>query len=252
MRLTTIPAAAPLILLAAAVTACATPDKQPAADSGAAAANGAATAAAGDTAHAMGAMGAMAGDSDRAASGAGGVPAGYVGRTDREGTPISGARYTVNGGRWEVMTGPAHIVYAAKDSARGAYTATATFDQLENPAHPEAYGIFIGGQNLDGPQQRYTYFLVRGTGQYLVKVRDGANTKDVVAWTSSDAVPKADASGKATYKLTAHTTADSVHFMVNDKVVAAAAKSAVPTDGIAGVRINHNLHVRVTPLVVTR
>ena len=106
--------------------------------------------------------------------------------------------------------------------------ASATFDQLENPAHPEAYGIFIGGQNLDGPAQRYTYFVVRGTGQYLVRVRDGANTKDVATWTSNAAVPKADASGKATYRLAAHVAADTVHFIVNDKTVAAAPKAAAP------------------------
>jgi hypothetical protein len=242
---TTAAAAAPLLLLLAAA-ACAKGDKQPAADSAAAAAAAATTT---DTTHAMGA----AGDADRTAAGAGGVPAGYVGRTDREGVDIGGAKYaTADGGRWDVTTGPAHIIYAAKDSARGSYTAAATFEQLESPTHPEAYGIFIGGQNLDGPSQRYTYFLVRGTGQYLVKVRDGANTKNVVDWTSSPDVPKADASGKATYKLTAHTTADTVHFLVNGKVVAAAARSAVPTDGIAGVRINHNLHVRVTPLTVTK
>lgn len=245
VRLTTLPVVAPLLMIAAA---CSTGGKPAVATDTAAAAT--ATPAAGDTTHAMGTM---AHDADRGAAGAVGVPAGYVGRTDREGADISGAKYaSAAGGRWEVTTGPAHIVWAAKDTARGAYTASAAFDQLESPAHPEAYGIFIGGQNLDGAAPRYTYFLVRGTGQYLVKVRDGATTKDVVGWTSSDAVPKADASGKATYRLAAHTTADTVHFLVNDKVVAAVARSAVPTDGIAGVRINHNLHVMVTPLVVKK
>ena len=189
-------------------------------------------------------------DPDRSAGGSG-VPAGYVGRTDRAGQNIADAKYTVNGSTWEVTTGPAHIVYAAKDSARGTYTATAVIEQLEAPRHPEAYGIFIGGQNLDQPSQRYTYFVVRGGGEYLVRVRDGEKTRTVMDWTASDAVPKADESGRATYQLTAQVTADSVRFLVNDGRVAAVAKSAVPTDGIAGVRINHNLHVRVEPVVVT-
>ena len=190
-------------------------------------------------------------DSDRATAG-GGLPAGYVGRTDREGAAIDGAKYVANGGRWEVTTGPAHIVYAAKDSASGAYTASASFDQLQAPAHPEAYGIFIGGRNLDQPSQRYTYFLVRGTGEYLVKVRDGATTKNVAEWKASDAVPKADASGKGSYRLTAQVTADSVRFSVNDKPVATVAKATVPTDGIAGLRINHNLHVATGPIEVKK
>ena len=189
-------------------------------------------------------------DPDQSAGGSG-VPAGYTGRTDRTGQNIADAKYSADGGRWEVTTGPAHIVYAAKDSARGAYRVTTTIDQLEAPAHPEAYGLFIGGQNLDQPTQRYTYFVVRGTGEYLVRVRDGGQTRDVKGWTGGADVPKADASGKATYKLTAQVGADSVRFMINDKTVTSVAKSAVPTDGIAGVRVNHNLHVRVTPVTVT-
>ena len=225
---------------ALAVAACSTNEKPAAGDSAATTTTATATP-----------SGDASSDPDRATTG-GGVPAGYVGRTDREGTAISGAKYVENGGKWEVTTGPAHIVYAAKDSASGTYTATASFDQLETPRHPEAYGIIIGGRNLDQPSQRYTYFLVRGTGEYLVKVRDGADTRNVVAWKASDAVPKADASGKASYSLKAHVAPDTVHFLVNDKLVAAVPKSAVPTDGVAGVRINHNLHVRVTPVAITK
>jgi hypothetical protein len=184
-------------------------------------------------------------------TGGNGVPAGYTGRTDRAGQNIADAKYTASGGRWEVTTGPAHIIYAAKDSARGAYTVSTTIDQLEAPQHPEAYGLFIGGQNLDQPTQRYTYFVVRGTGEYLVRVRDGSDTRDVKGWTGGADVPKADGSGKATYKLTAQVGADSVRFMINDKTVTSVAKSAVPTDGIAGLRVNHNLHVMVSPVTVT-
>ena len=190
-------------------------------------------------------------DPDRSAGGSG-VPAGYVGRTDRAGQNIADAKYTVNGNAWEVTTGPAHVVYAAKDSARGTYTATAVIEQLEAPQHPEAYGIFIGGQNLDQSSQRYTYFVVRGGGEYLVRVRDGEQTRTVADWKASDAVPKADQAGKAKYQLAARVGADSVRFLVNDRPVVAVAKSAVPTDGIAGLRINHNLHVRVEPVVVTK
>lgn len=192
-----------------------------------------------------------AADPDQSTAG-GGVPAGYTGRTDREGVDIAGARYTMSGGRWEVRTGPAHIIWAAKDSARGAYTATASFDQLEAPQHPEAFGLVIGGQALDAATQRYTYFIVRGTGEYAVKARDGATTRDVVKFSASDALPKADASGKASYRLAAQVTADSVHFMVNDRRVTSVAKGSLPTDGIAALRINHNLHLLVSPVAITR
>ena len=195
---------------------------------------------------------ATAGSDPDIATGGQGVPAGYVGRTDRETVNITDASYTATGNRWEVKTGPAHIVYAAKDSATGSYTVSTTVDQLAAPAHPEAFGLFIGGQNLDQPTQKYTYFVVRGTGDYLVKVRDGSDTRDVVKWTASDAVPKQDASGKATYRLSAQVMADSVRFMVNDAPVATVAKSAITTDGVAGLRINHNLHLTVQPVEIRK
>jgi hypothetical protein len=195
---------------------------------------------------------ASAANSDPDVNAAGGaLPAGYAARTDRADAPISGASYTVDGDKWEVKTGPAHIVYSDKTMGNGNYTASATIEQLEAPAHPEGYGIFIGGRDLDKPTQTYTYFIVRGTGEMLVKVREGDKTRDVVKWTAAPDIPKADASGKATYALSVQVTNDAVKFMVNGKQVGSVAKTGLPTDGTAGLRINHNLHVKVTPVSVT-
>ena len=196
----------------------------------------------------------VAGDSadpDRNVSG-GGIPAGYQARTDRADAQISGASYTATAGSWEVTTGPAHIVYAAKDTASGNYTVSATIEQLEKPTHPEAYGLFIGGRDLDQPSQAYTYMLVRGTGDVLVKVREGGSTRDVIKWTPNADLPKEDAAGKAVYAMSASVTSDALKLSVNGKQVASVSKAGLPTDGIAGLRINHNLHVRVTPVSITK
>jgi hypothetical protein len=188
-------------------------------------------------------------DADRQTGGSG-LPAGFVGRTDNPSTPITGAKYTASGDGWEVVTGPAHIIYRDQDVASGSYTASATIEQLEKPAHPESYGIFVGGKNLDKPAQAYTYFLVRGTGELAVKVREGDKTREVLKWTAAANVPTQDASGKASYALTAQVTGDAIKFMVNGKQVASVSKVGLPTDGIAGLRINHNLHVKTSPISV--
>ncbi len=193
------------------------------------------------------------GDPDAPANGSG-VPAGYIGMTDLPNASIADAKYTIGpDGRWEVQTGPAHIVYATKDTASGVYAVSTTIEQLEKPRHPEAYGLFFGGGDLeDRAAQRYTYFLVRGTGEYLIKTRAGDKTSNVVAWTASPDVPKEDASGKATYALKVHIAPDTVHFFVNGKLVAAVPKQGLSTDGVAGLRINHNLHVAVEPVRISR
>lgn len=186
-------------------------------------------------------------DPDKVVAG-GTVPAGYTGRTDRSNAPVSGAKYAPSRDGWEVTTGPAHILYSSTNQASGNYTASAVFEQLEAPAHPEAYGIFIGGMHLDQNNIAYTYFEVRGTGEVLVKLRDGVSTRDIIPWTANADVPKQDASGKATYALSATVTHDAIKFTVNGKQVASVSKVGLPTDGIAGVRINHNLHVHVSPV----
>jgi hypothetical protein len=191
-------------------------------------------------------------DADKAAAGTG-VPAGYTGVTDHADAKITDAKYTEKGGRWEIQTGPAHITFAAKDSTKGQYQISTTIDQLEKPKHPEAYGVFLGGSNLTDPAKvKYGYFVVRGDGKYLIKTREGENTTTLVDWTESPKIPKEDASGKATYKITVHVAPDTVHFIMAGGLVTAVPKSKFPTDGIAGIRVNHNLHVLVTPLTVSK
>lgn len=191
-------------------------------------------------------------DADRAMGGSG-VPAGFLALTDKADASITGAKYTVRGDKWEVQTGPAHIVYAAKDSGSGVYAVSTTIEQMVKPAHPEAYGVFFGGQNLaDRATQKYGYFLVRGTGQYLIKVRDGDKTTNVVGWTASPDVPTEDASGKATYALKVHFAPNDAHFYVNGKLVATVPRQNVPSAGIAGLRINHNLDVTVEPVKIEK
>lgn len=207
-----------------------------------------------DSATATPSVGAPAGDPDQATVG-GGVPAGYMGQMDPNANAgdLANASYTVQGSQWVVRTGPRHIVYAAGDTASGSYTASATFEQMEATPHPESYGLFIGGRNLDQqPDQNYTYFLVRPTGEYMVSVREGPDLHTVRAWTASPAVPKADANGRATYRLTARVTGDAVQFLVNDQQVVSVPKASLPTDGIAGLRINHNLHLTTGPVSITR
>jgi hypothetical protein len=190
-------------------------------------------------------------DPDVAVQGSG-VPSGFTAITDDTTAQITNARYVTSGSSWDVTTGPAHIIFAAKDTASGAYTASATFSQLEAPRHPEGYGIIVGGKDLGSPNRIYTYFLVRGNGAFLVKSRNGARTTDILAWRTDPGVPKADSAGKATYRLAIRVAPDSVRFLVNDKQVGAVKAGTIATDGIAGLRINHNLHVTTSPVSITR
>ena len=178
------------------------------------------------------------------------VPVGYTAVPDSGSADMSQAVYTASGANWDVTTGPAHILFADKDAATGVYAAQTTIQQLAKPRHPEAYGVFIGGSNLSDPAKRsYTYFEVRGTGEYLVKVMNGSQTTTISDWKASADIPKQDDAGKATYALKVHVAPNAMHFYVNGKMIAEIPKTAsTPTDGTFGLRINHNLHLLVTPI----
>lgn len=197
----------------------------------------------------------MTGGGDVASGGVPGLPAGYALRLDHEGANPTDFRAMIMGGGLYVQTGPAGILYHDMDAvAEGDYTVSATFTELGAPAnHREAYGIFIGGQDLQGADQSYTYFLVRADGRYLIKRRTGAETADVSeGWVAHEAVNASTGSGDVVNALEVRVAGDEVRFSVNGTEVATVPAAGLDTHGIAGVRINHNLNVLINNWGVVR
>jgi hypothetical protein len=183
----------------------------------------------------------------------GALPAGWMGRTDRPNAKLEDAKFVAMGPGFHVTSGPAAIYWRSANTVSGPFTATATFTQTKAPMHPEAYGLFFMGNDLQAPTQSYAYFLVRGDGKVMVKHRAGTALHTILDWTESTAVRKADANGKATNMLTVDASkADSVRLFVNGTQVAALPGSQVgSTNGAVGLRVNHNLDVHVADFTVT-
>ena len=191
-----------------------------------------------------------AADPDKKVAGPGTLPSGWKGRLDSGDKSLAGVKATQMGGGVHFMTGPAGIFYKPADKATGAYEAHATFTQMEPAAHPEAYGLFIGGASLDGAGQKYTYFIVRQDGKFMIKRRAGADTPTVADWTDNAAIKKPGADGKMTNTLAIQVAADKVHFLVNGTEVMSVDASKVDTAGTPGLRVNHNLNVHVEGFAV--
>lgn len=200
-------------------------------------------------------------DPDRPVSGGGTLPPGWHARTDGN-RPLANVKFDSMSVGHHVVLGPATIFWRDADNATGSYTVEAKFWQFRSDTHRdhrEGYGLFIGGSALQAAGQRYTYFLIRDDGMYLVKRRMGDSTWAVTnGWTASDAVAKRDSGPSVETAqplentLTIRVTPTDATFLVNGKIVHKASASDVDTKGTVGFRVNHNLNVHLGQLQVTK
>lgn len=155
----------------------------------------------------------------------------------------------------EVHTGPAAIIWDDSQTASGEFTLSGRFTLLEPSGHNNYYGLFYGGDALEGEDQNYMYFLIGQNGTYIVKHRANDETvHDVQGRTPHDAIVQPDDSGTSVNDLEVRVGADETEFVINGSVVFTAPKTGMAgrTDGIYGVRINHVIPgVRVENLRVS-
>jgi hypothetical protein len=151
-------------------------------------------------------------------------------------------------------TNPQAAVYwNPSNTIKGNYSLKGTFTLMKPSGHTNYYGLIFGGSSLEGAGQQYTYFMVAQDGTWLIKRRNGDATDDVSKMTS-DAVKKPDATGKSTNALEVRVTGDKIAYLVNGTVVHTMAKAgpAAQTDGIYGMRVNHQLEVHVDGFGVSK
>jgi hypothetical protein len=176
---------------------------------------------------------------------AGEMPEGWNVRVDRD-RPADQIMFHAMADHFHARTGPAGVFYNEGWAKTGDYGISARFRQNRAPEHPEAYGLVIGGSALDAAEQAYSYFLVRGTGEYFIATRRGTERTIVSPWTRHDAITAQDSdSGVQINVLGVNVAGDRVVFSVNGTEVASRPRAELLTDGLVGFRINHNLDVRI-------
>jgi hypothetical protein len=178
----------------------------------------------------------------------------YTVRLDSERSDPGQFQVALGGEGLRILTGPAGITYQAGDVvSSGDFRVEASFVQYSAPVgYREAYGIFVGGRELEASDLEYTYLLVRPTGDYLIKRRLGEITEVVVDWTPHDAVGRVDAEGDEPINVMAvEVEGGETRFMVNGEVVHSMPAAEARPYGIAGIRANHRLDISMNGWVLT-
>lgn len=188
------------------------------------------------------------------------VPEGWMVRTDHgDSSPVISANqdsadiYFVNmTPGWHITTGPAAIYYHPGLTAAGDYSAYTTLHLFDPKGrNREGYGMFVGGRDLDGDAQQYLYFLLRNTGEYLIKTRSGEETEVVKSWTADDAIlvfEEGSSESSVKNMIRVQAAGDEMAFYINGTEVHRMSGEGFNTDGMFGLRVNHSVNLHVSDL----
>jgi hypothetical protein len=126
-------------------------------------------------------------------------------------------------------------------------------------SHPHAYGIFIGGADLESDNETLMYCIAYGNGTYAVKTFHGAKVSNIVNPTAHEAIKKAGANGEATNTIGWRVKGGKASCVINgtevktfDKGEVVAADKLTSLDGVYGFRVSHNLELQISPITLTK
>ena len=179
-------------------------------------------------------------------------PEGWEVRFDQEGSSMDDLHMVAMPPGLHITTGPRLIAYHPDSVASGDFRIESETYLFDPEGRREAFGFFIGGEDLQGPDQRYTYFVLREGGQFLVKTRSGTATSVVQNWTPHPAIvsfaTKPEGASTAKNVLALEADGDELRFYVNGEQVWSGPRADLATDGVFGLRVNHRLDLHVTTI----
>jgi len=202
-------------------------------------------------------------DPDRVVPGGGIFAPGWKGTIDpqskSQGRKIEDSKFSLAGDTITLNSGPAAFYWNPANTAKGDYTVSATFTEpkiksANSHAHP--YGVFIGGNGLDGDSYSLLYCSAYGTGTFIVRgFGPAAFAMGGRQATANPAVHQAAADGSVTQDVALSVKGDKVSCIINGTEVASYTKAELvapgkltSTDGMYGIRVSHNTDVTIKNL----
>jgi len=202
-------------------------------------------------------------DADRSVAGGGITAPGWKGKVDpgaaKGGKTVNDSKFVKQGNDLHLTIGPAAVYWNPANTAKGDFTAKASFKEGKTVAnHPHPYGLFIGGSSLETDQPNLMYCVAYGDGSFLVRRFGGGTVADVSKRQPNAAVHKTAADGSTSNDVAWNVHGSRVECAINGTTVASFDKGEVvgpgkleSTDGVVGVRVSHNVDVVVSGFTVT-
>jgi hypothetical protein len=218
----------------------------------------------------MGGMQMNPADAARKVPGGGIFASGWKGKVDageaKNGSTINDSKFEGSGGSFTIASGPAGIFYNPADAQTADYTVSATFTEpafQSAMSHAHPYGLFIGGNDLESDTPTFLYCTPYGNGNFIVRAFPTTFAPPGPSGrrpTPNDAVHKAAGKGEpVTQDVSMSVKGSQVTCSINGTVVATFTKDDLVGDGklksvegTPGIRVAHNVDVKVTNYKVTK
>jgi hypothetical protein len=208
-------------------------------------------------------------DAARKVPGGGITGAGWKGRIDpgeaKNGSAVNDSKFEVKGDEITITQGPAGIYWNPANAQTADYTVSATFTEpsyMSAMSHPHPYGLFVGGNKLDSDDATFLYCAAYGRGTFIVRGFGPGGTPFQMNGRggTSEAVHKAAAKGDSvSQEISMSVKGSRVTCSINGTEVASYDKGEVTgagklesVEGIPGIRVAHNVDVKVTNFKVTK
>ena len=214
-------------------------------------------------------MGGMGMDAARKVPNGGITGAGWKGKIDAQeagkGSSLNDSKFEAKGSEIDISTGPATIYWNTANAQTGDYTVSATFSEpkyMSSNSHPHPYGVFIGGNKLDTDQASLLYCVAYGNGTFIVRGfgPESFRVGTMGRATENAAVHKAADKGQpVTQEVKMSVKGSRVSCSINGTEVASVDKGEVTgagkldsVEGTPGIRVAHNVDVKVTNFKVEK
>jgi hypothetical protein len=215
-------------------------------------------------------MGGMQGDAARKVPTGGITASGWKGKIDAgeagRGSTLNDSKFEGSNGNFTIASGPATIYWNPADAQTADYTVSATFTEpsfQSAMSHAHPYGLFIGGNDLDTDNPTLLYCTTSGDGRFIVRAFPTSFAPPGPSGrrpTANDAVHKAGAKGESvTQDIAMSVKGSQVTCSVNGTTVATFTKDDLigagklkSVEGTPGIRVAHNVDVKVTNYKVTK
>jgi len=206
-------------------------------------------------------------DAARKVPGGGIAASGWKGKVDAgeasQGNAINDSKFEMKGNEITIATGPAAIYWNPADTNSSDYTVSATFTEpayMSANSHGHPYGVFLGGNKLETDAPTLLYCAAYGDGRYIFRAfpttfAPGGNRRPG----TNAAVKKVEKGQPVTQEIKMSVKGSRVSCTINGTEVANMDKGELvgegkveSVQGIAGIRVAHNVDVKVTNFKVEK